>query len=75
MKNVDLKKLLVYLVIAFVIVSVWKDPSGSAKTAGTFLGNVGNFFVALIDKGSSFIKGLTGNGSNPTPTSTTTVAR
>jgi len=74
-KKIDLKKLLLYLVIAFVIVSIWKDPSGSAKTAGTFLGNVGNFLVALIDKGSSFIKGLTGN-STPTPTPTsTTIAR
>ena len=71
MKKIDLKKLLLYLVIAFVIVSIWKDPSGSAKTAGTYLGNVGNFLVALIDKGSSFIKGLTGGGSTPTPTSTT----
>ena len=77
MKNVDLKKLILYLIVAFVIISVWKDPSGSAKTAGAFLGNVGNFFVALIDKGSSFIKGLTGDGNNPTPTptSTTTVSR
>ena len=75
MKKIDLKKLLLYLVIAFVIVSIWKDPSGSAKTAGTFLGNVGNFLVAQIDKGSSFIKGLTGN-STPTPTPTsTTIAR
>jgi hypothetical protein len=69
-KKIDLKKLLLYLVIAFVIVSIWKDPSGSAKTAGTYLGNVGDFLVALIDKGSSFIKGLTGD-STPTPTSTT----
>ena len=68
MKKIDLKKLLIYLVIAFVIVSIWKDPSGSAKTAGGFLGNVGNFFVALIDKGSSFIKGLTGTKSTPAPT-------
>jgi len=58
-------------VIAFVIVSIWKDPTGSAKTAGAFLGNVGNFFVALIDKGSSFIKGLTGGGTAP---SSTTIA-
>jgi hypothetical protein len=59
MKNLDIKKILLYLIIAFVIVSVWKDPSGSAKTAGVYLGNVGHFFVNLIDKGSTFIKGLT----------------
>ena len=58
MKNIDIKKIVLYLVIAFVIVSVWKDPDGSAKTAGVYLGNVGHFIVRLIDKGSSFIKGL-----------------
>ena len=63
MKKLNLKQILIYLVIAFVVVSVWKDPSGSASTAGRFLGNVGNFFVALIDKGSSFIKGLTNKPS------------
>jgi hypothetical protein len=67
MKKLDLKQLLIYLVIAFVIVSIWKDPSGSADTAGNFLGNVGNWFVDLIDKSSSFIKGLTGD-ETPTPT-------
>jgi len=64
-KKLNLKQILIYLVIAFVVVSVWKDPSGSASIAGRFLGNVGNFFVALIDKGSSFIKGLTGKPSKP----------
>jgi hypothetical protein len=70
-KKLDLKKLVLYLVIAFVIVSIWKDPQGSARTAGVFLGNVGNFFVDLIDKSSSFFKGLTGNGNGSTPPSTT----
>lgn len=71
MKKIDLKKLMIYLVVAFVIVSIWKDPPGSAKIAGDFLGSVGNFFVALIDKGSSFIKGLTGSKSTPTPAPST----
>ena len=57
--KLDLKKMFIYLVIAFVVVSIWKDPGSSATTAGSYLGNVGHFLVALIDKGSAFIKGLT----------------
>jgi hypothetical protein len=57
--KLDLKKMFIYLVIAFVFVSIWKDPGGSANTAGNYLGNVGHFVVAVIDKGSAFIKGLT----------------
>lgn len=67
MKKIDLKQLLLYLIIAFVIVSIWNNPTGSAERAGDFLGNVGNWLVDLIDKSSSFIKGLTGNGDTSTP--------
>lgn len=67
MKKIDLKQLLLYLIIAFVIVSIWNNPTGSADRAGDFLGTVGNWLVDLIDKSSSFIKGLTGNDS-PTTT-------
>ncbi len=53
-----IKKLLIYLALAFVVVSVWTDPSGSASAAGTFLHTVGGFFSTAINKGSVFIKGL-----------------
>ncbi len=52
------KKVLVYLSLAFVVVSVWRDPSASAGAAGGFLHSVGGFFSAAIDKGSAFLKGL-----------------
>ncbi len=53
-----IKKILVYLALAFVIVSVWRDPQGSAGAAGDFLHSVGGFFSAIIDKGSKFLRGL-----------------
>jgi hypothetical protein len=57
--NLDtLRKVLIYLALAFVIVSVWRDPEASAGAAGDFLHSVGGFFSALIDKGSKFLKGL-----------------
>ena len=52
------KKILVYLSLTFVVVSVWHDPAGSASVAGVFLHSVGGFFSALIGKGSKFLKGL-----------------
>ena len=52
------KKILVYLALTFVVVSVWHDPAGSASVAGEFLHSVGGFFSALIGKGSKFLKGL-----------------
>ena len=32
------------LFLAFVVVSVWSDPGGSAQAAGNFLHSVGGFF-------------------------------
>ena len=58
MKMDNIKKILVYLSLAFVIVSVWRDPAGSANAAGDFLATVGTFFSSVIDKGSAFLKGL-----------------
>lgn len=59
MNTDNVKKLLIYLSVAFVVVSVWRDPSGSADAAGSFLSSVGSFFGAVIDKGAAFLKGLT----------------
>ena len=59
MDNGTIKKVLLYLVIAFVVVSIWQNPEGSAEAAGDFLGAVGNFFADLIDKTATFIEGLT----------------
>jgi hypothetical protein len=57
--NLDtIKKILIYLSIAFVVVSVWRNPTGSADAAGAFLASVGDFFAAAIDKGTQFLKGL-----------------
>jgi hypothetical protein len=54
-----IKKVLLYLVIAFIVVSIWRSPEDSAHAAGHFLGAVGNFFAALVEKLASFVKGLT----------------
>lgn len=60
MKMDNVKKILIYLSLAFVVVSVWRNPTGSADAAGAFLSSVGTFFGAVVDKGSAFLKGLAG---------------
>ena len=58
MKSDTLKKIGLYLVLAFLIVSIWRNPSESAHAAGHFLGAVGDFFASLIEKTATFIKNL-----------------
>ncbi len=58
MKNVSIGKIILYLIIAFVVVSIWKDPQGSADAAGIFLSSVGRFFHTLGSKTSTFVKNI-----------------
>jgi hypothetical protein len=52
------KKIVIYLAVAFVVVSVWNDPAGSATAAGSFFHSVGTLFSTAVDKGTAFVKGL-----------------
>ena len=58
MMKLDVKQLIIYLSVAFIVVAIWKDPSGSAGVAGNFLGSVGSFLTSVIDKSLTFLKGL-----------------
>ena len=73
MNNATLRKALIYLSVAFVVVSIWRDPAGSADAAGSFLGTVGDFFSTVIDKVSTFLRGLA-DEQPTTPAPTTTAA-
>jgi hypothetical protein len=56
--KINVKHVLLYLIIAFVIVSVWKDPATSAAYAGDFLSQVGSFFRDLYTKLAQFVEGI-----------------
>jgi hypothetical protein len=56
--KINLKQILLYLIIAFVIVSVWKDPKTSAAYAGDFLSSVGHFLRALYTRLAQFVEGI-----------------
>jgi hypothetical protein len=52
------KQVALYLIVAFVIVSVWKDPKTSADYAGEFLSQVGHFLRSLYTKLAQFVQGI-----------------
>jgi hypothetical protein len=58
MMKLDVKQLIIYLSVAFIVLAIWRDPGGSASTAGDFLGSVGGFLTDVIDKSLTFLKGL-----------------
>jgi hypothetical protein len=56
--KINAKQVLIYLAIAFVLVSIWKAPEATAQSAGDFLGATGGFLADVLDKGLSFVQGL-----------------
>jgi hypothetical protein len=53
-----LKRTTIVVVVVFFLISFWQDPAGSADTFTGFVGDVGSFFSAVIDKGATFVQGL-----------------
>lgn len=53
-----LKQGLIYLALAFVIMSIWNDPNRSSDSMGSFLGDTSHFFSQALDKGAEFFGDL-----------------
>lgn len=47
-----------YLLVAFLVIRLWQDPSGSATATVNFVGSIGSFFASAVNKLSQFIRGL-----------------
>ena len=58
MKLPSLKQILIWLAVAFVIVSIWNDPQGTGSAAGPFLGDVGHFLTEAFRRIAQFFGGL-----------------
>jgi hypothetical protein len=56
--KLDAKKALVYIALAFLALSVWNNPGGTAASFSSFLGDVGSWIEDAIDKGTEFFRGL-----------------
>jgi hypothetical protein len=57
--GMDWKRVFAITAVAFVIVSLWHNPTGTANAFSDFLGNVGSFLEDAIDKFSEFFRSLT----------------
>jgi hypothetical protein len=47
-----------YLVVAFMVIRLWQDPSGAADSTVNFIGSIGSFFATAVDKLSQFARSL-----------------
>jgi len=58
--TITTKRILIWLAVAFIIVSIWQHPQTSSQEMGNFLGDVGHFLITVIDKFAQFLSGLSG---------------
>jgi hypothetical protein len=59
--KLDAKKAVILIAMAFLAMSIWNNPSGTAENFSNFLGDVGGFLEDVIDKGREFFEGLFGD--------------
>jgi hypothetical protein len=55
----DIKRVFLLVAAAFLILSMWNNPTATATAFADFLGNVGSFLEDAIDKFTEFFRGLT----------------
>jgi hypothetical protein len=55
----DIKRVFLFVAAAFLILSLWNNPTATATAFADFLGNVGSFLEDAIDKFTEFFRGLT----------------
>lgn len=53
--KITLRQVLLWLVIAFIILFIWNDPTGAGEAIGDFFSDVGSFFSDLFDKFANFV--------------------
>ena len=47
-----------YLTIAFVVVFIYRDPTGASDAIGPFLGDIGQLVTNVIHSGAKFLAGF-----------------
>ena len=55
----DIKKVGTGMIVAFIVLSIWNDPSGTAALFSDFLGDATSFAEDALDKTIEFFRGLT----------------
>jgi hypothetical protein len=57
-------RIALYLLLAFLVIQLWQDPTGAAQSTMDFISGVGHFFASLFDKIGQFVSGLGRKSSN-----------
>jgi hypothetical protein len=57
--RINFRTALIGIAVAFVLLSIWNNPAGTAESFSNFLGDVGGWIEDLIDKATDFFRGLT----------------
>jgi hypothetical protein len=55
----SLVRIALYLLVAFMVVQLWHDPAGAARTVSDTVQGIGSFFASLIDRAVEFARSLT----------------
>lgn len=56
--NFDFRRFMVIVAVAFLALSIWNNPAGTAQSFSSFLGDVGGWFEDALDKGEEFFRNL-----------------
>ena len=56
--KLNVRSILVYLTIAFVIFAIWNAPTTTGNAVGDFFGSLGNWIADLVTKIADFLQGL-----------------
>jgi hypothetical protein len=58
--KLDSKKAIILVAMAFLAMSIWNNPAGTAENFSNFLGDVGSWVEDFIEKAQEFFEGLFG---------------
>jgi hypothetical protein len=58
--KVSAKQVVVWVIIAFLLVAIWKDPAATGASVGDFFRSVGDFLSSLLTKIADFLSNLKG---------------
>lgn len=56
--KINVRRLLVFLTILFVIFSIYNNPDDAGQSAGVFLGDLGDFLGSAFDRSAEFLGGI-----------------
>jgi hypothetical protein len=56
--KLDSKKAIILVALAFLAMSIWNNPGGTAENFSNFLGDVGGWIEDFIEKATEFFEGL-----------------